>query len=80
MLKTHKNATKILAVFINTMIKGANIFAVEKAQHFLFELSAALAGDNFHEGDLLLNRFLNNAVQFSFDLVTAIVDVVQIKF
>ena len=76
MLKPHKNASEIFAIFINPVIKNADIFLVEKAQHFLFELSASLAGDNFDKVDFLLDRFLNDAIKFGFYFVAAVVNVV----
>ena len=80
MPEMHKNATEILVILFDAVIHGADMLLVEKAQDALFELSAALARDDLHERDAFVNRFLHDAIQFGFDLVAAIVDVVQIKF
>ena len=79
-LKAYKNATEILAVFINPVIKNANMFLVEKTQHFLFKLSAALAGDNFDKVDFLLDRFLNDAIELFVNFIAFIINIVQVKF
>lgn len=76
MSEMHKNAPEILVIFFNAVVKRPNIFPVKKAQHFLFKLSAAFAGDDLDERNLLFDRFPNNAIEFAVDLVAAIVDVV----
>jgi hypothetical protein len=75
----HKNATEVLTIFVDAMIKNTDMFLVQKAQHFLFQLSTAFAGDDLDQFDTFINSFLHDAVEFGFDLVAAIVDVVKVK-
>ena len=80
MLKTHKNPPEILAIFVNTMIKGTNMLLVEKAEHLLFELPASLTGDNFHECNFLFNRLLDDAIEFSVNFIAAIINIMKVEF
>ena len=75
MLKTHENSSKILAILVYAMIKRANMFLIEKAEYFLFELTAALTGDDLYERDFLINRFLNNAIEFRVNFIALIVNI-----
>lgn len=76
----NKDATEILVVFLNTMIQLFNVALIQKAQHFLFELPAAFAGDNFDQLNFLGDGFLHDAIEFGIDLAAVIVDVMQIEF
>ena len=51
------------------------MFLVEKAEHFLFELTAALTGDDLYERDLLINRLLDNAIEFCVNFIALIVNI-----
>ena len=46
MAKVDKNASKIAIILLHTVIEAFDVTLVEEAQHMLFELPAALAGDN----------------------------------
>lgn len=46
----------------------------------LFELSAALARNNFYQTDLFAYRFLDDAIQFFVQRAAVVINVVQIKF
>ena len=80
MLKAHKNSPKILAVFVYAMVKRANMFLVEKAEHFLFELSASLTGNDLYKRDFLLDRLLDNAIEFRINFIALIVNIVKVEF
>ena len=51
------------------------MFLVEKAEHFLFELTAALTGDDLYERDFFVYRFLNNAIEFCVNFIALIVNI-----
>ncbi len=76
MFETYKYSPKIFTVFVYTMVKRANMFLVEKAEHFLFELSATLTWDDLYKRDFLLDRLLDNAIEFRIDFVAFIVNLV----
>ena len=80
MAKMNKDAPKVFAILFNPMILRADMGLIEKAQHPFFQLSAALPRDNFNQLDAFLDRFLDHPVQFCLDPVTAVVDIMQIKF
>ena len=76
----NKDAAEVLVIFFDAMIQRADVRLIQEAQHFLLELSAALAGDDLDQFDLALERFFHDAVQLRIDLLAAVVDVVQIQF
>ncbi len=71
-----KDASEILIVFFDTVVQLADVRLIQKAQNFFLELSASLAGNNLDEINLLVNRFLHNAIEFGVNLTAAIVNVV----
>ena len=70
----------VFVIFFNAVILLLDMSLVEKAQHFLLELSAALAGDDLSKLDLLVHGFFHDAVKLRVDLVAFIIDVVQVQF
>ncbi len=75
-----KDPAKILVVLLNSMIELANVPLIQKSQHFLLELAAALAGNNLYQLNLLGNGLLYDPIEFGVDLAASIVNVVEIKF
>jgi len=67
---------EILVVFLNAVIERFDVFLLQKTQNALFELAAALAGDDLHYGDPLVERFPEDTVEFSVDGPALIKDVV----
>lgn len=80
MLEVDEDAAKVFVVLFDAVVHGADMLLVEKAEDTLFELAAAFAGDDFDEGDALLNRFVHDALEFGLDFVALVVDVVEIEF
>ena len=76
MFEMDKDAAEILVVLFDAMVELADVRLIQKAQHFFLELPAALAGNDFDEINLLVHRFLDNAIEFRVNLSAAIVDVV----
>jgi hypothetical protein len=76
----HKHPPEILVVLLNAMIEGFDVGLVEVAKNFLFELAAALAGDDFDEGDLFTDGLVNDAVKFLVQGAAVVIDVVQVEF
>ncbi len=79
-LEMDEDSAKVLVVFFNAMIQLFDVTLIQKAEHFLFKLPAAFAGNNFHQLYFLSHGLLHNAVEFRVDLAAAIVDVMQIQF
>ena len=80
MPKVDKDTPKILVILFHPMIQGLDMFLIKKAQHLFLQLSAAFAGDDLHQFDVLVNRLLDDAVQLRFDLIAPVVDFVQVQF
>lgn len=78
MAKMDKNTPKIAAVLVDPMIHGTNMGLVEKTQHMLFQLPAALAGDDLDQRDTLVDRLFHNPVQLIVNLAPPIIDIVQV--
>ena len=78
--KVDKDAPKVAVVFFKAVVERPNVGLIEKAQHPLLELTAALTGNNLNQGNPLVNRLLDNPVKLRLDPVIAVVDVVQIQF
>ncbi len=76
MSEMDKDASKVLVVFLNSMIESANMGLVQKAQHLFLELPAPFAGNDFDQINLLVDCLLHNPIQFGVDLIAAVVDVV----
>ena len=74
----NKNAPEIFTILFNAVIQGADMSLIKKAQHALLELPTAFAGNNLHQLDTLLNGFLYNAIEFDFDLVAVVINIVQV--
>ena len=75
----YENPPKVLVVLLDAMIEGANLALVEKAQHPLLQLSAALAWDDFDTRDALFYRCCDDTLKLSIDRRTLVVDVMQIE-
>ena len=80
MSEMDENATVILVVLFDPVVKFLDMPLIEKTQYLLLELSAAFAGDDFDKGYFLVNGFFDDAVEFLVDLVAFVVDVVEVEF
>src|SRR5688572_6100743 len=78
-LEVDEDAAEGLVVFLDAVVEGANVGLIEEAQHFLLELTAAFAGDDLDEADLLAHRFGDDAVELSVELAAVVVNVVQVE-
>ena len=79
MFEMDEDAPEIFVVLLDAMIQRPDVLLVEEAQHPLFELTAALAGDDLDEGGLLLDRLVDDAAQRTIDLVAPVENVVQVE-
>ena len=80
MPEMHEDAPEVFVVLLDAVVEGADVLLVEEAQHALFKLAAAFAGDDFDEGDALLDGFVHDALKLGLDPVALVVDVVQVEF
>ncbi len=80
MLKPDKNPAKVLAIFIDTVIKTLYLRTVEKAQNGLLELSASLAWDNFHQCNPHLNGLSDYTVKLPFNRTPVLANIMKIEF
>jgi hypothetical protein len=75
----NKYPPEILIIFLYAMIQLLDVILIEKAQDFFLQLPAAFAWNDFNERNFLLDCLFHDAVQFRVNLLTAVVDVVQVE-
>ncbi len=80
MLKPDKNPAEVLAIFVDAVIKTLYLRTVEKAQNGLLELSASLAGNNFHHGNPLLNGLRDYPVKLPLNRTPVLANIMKIEF
>ena len=78
MPEIHKYLPKVIPVFFNAVIHLFDFFLVEKPQHFLFQLTAALAGNDFHPVNAAINGFFHNVAQGFINLIAFIKNLVKV--
>jgi hypothetical protein len=78
--KMDEDSSEIFIILFNAMVQFFDMSLVQKTQNLLFQLAAAFAGNNFNQFNPFIQRFLNDAVEFSVNLLAAIVNVVEVKF
>ena len=75
----HKQPAEVFTVFFDPVVVLFDVLLLQKAQHLLLQLSAALAGNDFHQLYLLVNCLLNDVVQGIIDLSAFVVNVVEVN-
>lgn len=80
MPEVHEDSPEVLVVLLQAVIQTFDVLLFQKTNHLLLQLPAPLTGDDFHQCDAFLDRFLNHAVEFPVNLATAVVDVMQVQF
>lgn len=80
MPKMDKDTPEVFIILFHPVVQRADVFLVQKAQYTLFQLSAALARDDLYQFDAFVKGLLDDAVQFRFDFIATVVDIVQVKF
>jgi hypothetical protein len=78
-LEMNEYPSEVFVILLHTMVQLFDMALVQESQNLFLELPAAFAGDDLDQGDLFVKRFLHNAVQFHLDLVSAVIDLMQIK-
>ncbi len=71
-----KDTAKVSVILFDTMIHLADLRLIQEPQYAFFELTASLAGNDLDEIDLFVDRFLYDPLEFGFDLIAAVKDVV----
>ena len=79
LLEMHEDATEVLVVLLNAMIQRADMFLIQEAQHFLLELPAALARNDFNQSNLAIDGLSYDAVKFHINQTAAIINIMQIE-
>ena len=62
MTKMDKNPAKVFAVFLNAMVKHANVGLIEKAEDAFFQLAASFSRDDFQQWNAFVHCLLHNPV------------------
>jgi NAD(P)-dependent dehydrogenase (short-subunit alcohol dehydrogenase family) len=75
----HEYPPEVVGVLLDPVIETPYLLTVEEAQHSFFELAAPLAGDDLDEPRLLLNCFVHDRLKGAVDVLTPVVDVMQVQ-
>ena len=73
-----EDPSEVLIVFFHAVVELFDIRLGQKTQHLFLKLALAFAGDNFHRSDPFLHGFRHHPVQFRFDFIAFIKNVVQV--
>ncbi len=79
MLEADKQPSEILAVLINAVILGLDVFLLKEPDDGLLQLSAAFARDDLYQRNAFLHRLIDHAVQLCIDLLAFVEDLVKIE-
>jgi len=63
MLETDKQSTEVLAILINAVVFGFDVFLLKKSDNGLFQLPTAFAGNNLYKRDAVFYCFINHTVE-----------------
>src|ERR1700722_14310585 len=69
----HEQPTEVLRVFLNSVVLGLDVLALQEPQHVFLELSRPFARDDLDQRRLLFRRLVENRLQ------RAVVTVGQVK-
>jgi len=72
-------AAEVFGVFLDAVIKRLDVFLLKELEDALLEDAGAFAGDDFDEGDFLLDGIVDNAVEGGLDLFAPVEDVVEVE-
>jgi hypothetical protein len=76
MTEVDEDAPEVAIIFLDAVIECANMRLIEKPKYMLFELAAAFARNDLHQGNPLRNGLLHDPVQLGVNLIAPIIDVV----
>src|SRR6516165_11441784 len=75
----HEQPAVVLGVLLDPVVQGLDLFLIEKPEHPFLQLARALARDDFDHRRLLRHRLVNDGVQRPVNVITPVVDVVQVQ-
>ena len=75
-----EHAPEIARVLLDPVVLGLDIWFVEEAKDAFFELTRPFSGNDLDDARLGPLRLLDNTVQGPLDVVSPVVDVVEVKF
>ncbi len=78
-LKINKQPAEVFAVFIDAVVFLLDMLLIKKSEYALLKLAGSFSGDDLHSFDLFLDRLVDDPLQLTVDLVSFIVDVVQVE-
>ncbi len=74
----NENPPKILAVFFHAVIQLFNVPLVQEFNDPFLQDAAALAGNDLHQRDALLDRLIYDAVKLVFNPVALVENIVKL--
>ena len=80
MPKMDEDAAMIFIIFFNPMIQLFDLWLIEKTEHFFLQLTAAFSWDDLNQTDPFFDGFLDDAIKFSINFVSPVINFMQVKF
>lgn len=74
--KMDEDSAKVFIIFFNPMIQGFDVLLVQESQHALFELTAALAGDDLDQFNPLVYGLVYDVLEGLVYLVAFVENIV----
>src|SRR5436305_12865391 len=74
-----EQAAPVLRVLLDPVVQRLDLLLVQEAQHPFLERARTLARNDLHQRHLLGDRLVDDAAQRPVDVVSTIVDVVQVE-
>jgi hypothetical protein len=76
----NEDPAEVVGILLHSIVESLDLPLVEEAQDPFLQLATALAGDYLDQPGFLLDCLVNDCSKGSIDVLTSVVDVVQIKF
>src|SRR6266571_3735444 len=74
-----EQAAEVLGVLLHAVVERLDLLLVEEAEYPLLELPGALARDDLDQRRLLPHRLVDDVPQRTVDVLTAVIDVMQVE-
>src|SRR5262249_57032481 len=77
--EVHEKSAPVLGVFFDPVVQGFYFFLVQEPEHVLLQLAGPFAGNDLDHRRLLRHRLVDDGAQRPVDIVSSVIDVVQVQ-
>ena len=67
-------------ILLDAVVENLDLLLIQKPEDSLLQRTTPLSGDDLDQPNLLVDGFVDDCAQGSVDVITSVVDIVQIKF